>query len=598
MPRRKNKEEHSEVIENVQSSKASKRRKGSAKKSTTSRRSNLTKNTKANLKGTANSSKKSKTSTHRPSKRPTTNSGKEYLGGQKKSRRSRTRNETIEDSDVVQLEEMESIDWQEKWEAFLVDSRELYTKLRPIMQYGMIVFSIFLGISLLSYDPMDLRSVHSSHPIANAGGILGAFLSKQLLAYLGFGAWSCLLIGGLQILSLAKRPIGSIYHYIAASGMLWSVLGIIALIHPATTTAGYYPSGIIGYETQSFLVLVVGTGGSWIFLLSMIFLLGIYIVGLDLEDAASQSLDQIQEVGPPLGYRTADYLRNAYYDIYDGMRSIDLSSLLFWKQRNFDEDDDFDPSNPSSHLNLADDIRNFVEDSVEEDSYEYSQEFSQEFSVEHSMSYEVSSEYYSEEYSAVGLDSEEQFEHTIDREYDSLEGSFEELSDVVFTQEFSKKPSSRRSSKSEQADIVADYEDDEIAQTSIQKEKIVEVVWDPTIFSDPNLQETKARRKHHVSNPTTHESLADIKTEDLILDKSSFSNQHNHRGPDGRSRTNEGKKIKGKRQTSERNDSHMNHSSMKSPSLSAGEIQSEENWAQELSEWYIPEEDRLAQQTS
>ena len=60
MPRRKNKEEHSEVIENVQSSKASKRRKGSAKKSTTSRRSNLTKNTKANLKGTANSSKKAK----------------------------------------------------------------------------------------------------------------------------------------------------------------------------------------------------------------------------------------------------------------------------------------------------------------------------------------------------------------------------------------------------------------------------------------------------------------------------------------------------------------------------------------------------------
>ena len=37
---------------------------------------------------------------------------------------------------------------------------------------------------------------------------------------------------------------------------------------------------------------------------------------------------------------------------------------------------------------------------------------------------------------------------------------------------------------------------------------------------------------------------------------------------------------------------------MKSQSLSASEIQSEENWAQELSEWYIPEEDRIAQQTS
>ena len=75
MPRRKNKEEHSEVIENVQSSKASKRRKGSAKKSTTSRRSNLTKNTKANLKETPNRSKKGKTS----SKRPSANSNKDAL---------------------------------------------------------------------------------------------------------------------------------------------------------------------------------------------------------------------------------------------------------------------------------------------------------------------------------------------------------------------------------------------------------------------------------------------------------------------------------------------------------------------------------------
>ena len=106
---------------------------------------------------------------------------------------------------------MESIDLQEKWDAFLVNSKELYIKLRPIIQYGMIVFSIFLGISLLSYDPMDLRSVHSSHPIANAGGILGAFLSKQLLAYLGFGAWSCLLM--VDCIKFGQRPIGDLSLY-------------------------------------------------------------------------------------------------------------------------------------------------------------------------------------------------------------------------------------------------------------------------------------------------------------------------------------------------------------------------------------------------
>ena len=45
--------------------------------------------------------------------------------------------------------EVQNPNWQEKWDAFLVDSKELYIKSRPIMQYGMIVFSIFLGISLL-----------------------------------------------------------------------------------------------------------------------------------------------------------------------------------------------------------------------------------------------------------------------------------------------------------------------------------------------------------------------------------------------------------------------------------------------------------------
>ena len=591
MPRRKNKEEHSEVIENAQSSKVSEGRKKA--KSTTRKTlgSNLT-NKLSNKKHQKNSSSrkmehnleseeknKSSKSKSRLSESRSVHSkrGKDNFQGKKSSR-----SNIIEKEQPIIESVEESIDWSLRWEEYKENLHVWYTRARPIIQYGIIVFSIFLGISLLSFNPMDLRSVHSSQSITNAGGILGAFLSKQLLTYLGFGAWSCLFIGGLQILSLAKRPVGTIYHYLAGFGMLWALLGMIALIHPAATSAGYYPSGIIGYETQSLLVLIVGTGGSWIFLLSMLFLLGIYIVGLDLQDAASQSLDQIQEVGPPMGYRTLEYFKNTYYDISDGLHSIDFSAFAFWrkKSRTNDELDD-----PSSYSSLESDIRDFVQDSIEEDSYEneysydYGSEFSQEYSVEEQEddSDLQSEEVYSEDVYSEGVYSEEvdsyqdNSEKHLSEGYDSFDGSFEEMSDVVFTQDFSKQPQKniRKSVLPKNSLDVEDSESRNMA-TSIQKQHVVEVVWDPTIFSDPNLQDTKAMRNKASSNPTTHEAFVDIdvKTEDFVVKPNPY-------------RSNQDKKnlknvIRGDSYTKE-NEFHQAN---------------DENWQQELSEWYIPEEDR------
>ena len=124
--------------------------------------------------------------------------------------------------------------------------------------------------------------------------------------------------------------------------------------------------------------------------------------------------------------------------------------------------------------------------------------------------YEEDSEYYSEEYSAVGLDSEE------------LLSGYHRCESMILWKEVLKKclmlylhrssPKSPRTKRSFEEHSIVEEDYEEINRSNIHtKATIVEVVWDPTIFSDPNLQDTKARGKHQVSNPTTHEVLCQHK---------------------------------------------------------------------------------------
>ena len=137
---------------------------------------------------------------------------------------------------------------------FISSLKVSFQDIKPVVQYSLIVFSVFLAISLISFDPMDLQQISNSVELHNAGGILGAYLSKTLLRLLGYGAWALVSIGGLQVLSLAGRSIGNLKLYLSLAGVMVSLLSITALIHPETTISGFYPGGLLGFHTQEVLV--------------------------------------------------------------------------------------------------------------------------------------------------------------------------------------------------------------------------------------------------------------------------------------------------------------------------------------------------------
>ena len=113
---------------------------------------------------------------------------------------------------------------------FISSIKDSLLNVKPIAQYSLVVFSVFLAISLLSFDPMDLQQISSSVELNNAGGILGAYLSKTLLRVFGYGSWALVSIGGLQVLSLAGRSIGNLKLYLSLFGMMVSLLSMTALV--------------------------------------------------------------------------------------------------------------------------------------------------------------------------------------------------------------------------------------------------------------------------------------------------------------------------------------------------------------------------------
>ena len=93
--------------------------------------------------------------------------------------------------------------------------------------------------------------------------------------------------------------------------------------------------------------------------------IGIYIVGLDLQDAASQSLDQFKK--SVLQWDIEPSIIFAIHIMISQMGAFYRFFFHFYSGAK-NEDDEYEE--PSSSLVLADDIRDFVQDSIDEDSYE------------------------------------------------------------------------------------------------------------------------------------------------------------------------------------------------------------------------------------
>jgi DNA segregation ATPase FtsK/SpoIIIE, S-DNA-T family len=125
-----------------------------------------------------------------------------------------------------------------------------------ILLLGLIVFSIYLFISLFSFDPADPSwSQTSMHePIHNWGGALGAYLSDILLQFFGFAAYVIpfvLFILYLQLACYFYRDYPKKTNYFSISlriiglmTFIFSLTGFLAL--NVTDWAQYQSGGILG----------------------------------------------------------------------------------------------------------------------------------------------------------------------------------------------------------------------------------------------------------------------------------------------------------------------------------------------------------------
>ena len=145
------------------------------------------------------------------------------------------------------------------------------------LSFFLIAFSLYIFISLLSYDPADpgTNFKTNSENISNLGGQLGAKIADFLLMYLGFGSYLALLIGFVGSLERI------FLENVKPSGLKLAVRSITSffLIVAFCAVGEYFFNnlntnfkfgGAVGYSVFSFMSNYIGDIGALIFLLILI----------------------------------------------------------------------------------------------------------------------------------------------------------------------------------------------------------------------------------------------------------------------------------------------------------------------------------------
>lgn len=172
-----------------------------------------------------------------------------------------------------------------KSETAPVTLSKLNRLLREAGFMGLLAVSLFLFSALFTYhiDDPSWRFAGSGLVVANAGGVVGAWLADLLLffsGYMGFLIPCMLLNHAWMVLSgVRSEQVEPMAHYLVRWG------GFIAALLTGTSLLELHfyqhwlqlpmgPGGILGKEVSSFLMSLFGTSGATLLLLS-VFLAGV-----------------------------------------------------------------------------------------------------------------------------------------------------------------------------------------------------------------------------------------------------------------------------------------------------------------------------------
>jgi S-DNA-T family DNA segregation ATPase FtsK/SpoIIIE len=203
---------------------------------------------------------------------------------------------------------------------------------------------LFVAAALLSFDPADPpghAAAPLNSPVANWGGVVGAWIADRMLLLLGWGAWALLVAFAIELVLLAAgkrrgqlpvRALGVLMIALAASGFH-------ALLFPAFSSAPEGAGGLLAIAGVAELSSRFGGLGAalWIALIGVVGLVVAFdhLVLVGPAAAARWISRSLARAFAALHYRLTEYL-NHRRDLADERRAARLARA----QRENDLDDD------------------------------------------------------------------------------------------------------------------------------------------------------------------------------------------------------------------------------------------------------------------
>ena len=215
------------------------------------------------------------------------------------------------------------------WEIYSKNKEKIHSL---IYLFGIFI-SIYMGLSMMSYDPLQQHS--------NVGGVLGEYFAQMLFHTLGYGAWSILFLGGVCAWKLANRSIGGVPRIIAFLGLLWSCTCSLSLIFPDVLKQGFFAGGVVGNSTALFLTWIIGPAGAWLTISAWTIGLVLLLVGMDIGGFTNRWIESIENNWPSVGNRSVSFIQDVFIAIKDifvqlreGLFSRDSESEEYYEEEN------------------------------------------------------------------------------------------------------------------------------------------------------------------------------------------------------------------------------------------------------------------------
>ena len=151
-------------------------------------------------------------------------------------------------------------------------SPNIKNTLISFFSFFLIAFSLYIFISLLSYDSSDSGYWYrdSSSTVTNLGGPLGAFISDYLFTLIGFGSYLLLLISStwcIQVLFFNNSNISKLDNLLRLSSSVLLLICFCSIGHFYLTNNF---GGFFGNVIFTNLSSLVGEIGALIFLIILI----------------------------------------------------------------------------------------------------------------------------------------------------------------------------------------------------------------------------------------------------------------------------------------------------------------------------------------